>query len=449
MRVCVFAFPRGRKKLFFGSLSLVVATIFLFFVSGLCRLFFFFFFFLFCARRGWRAGGRVAGEMLTPDTPAARRNPPSGRIAQIRLDYADGHVVSDPPAQQQAARDAPETAVSDRMAERLRRLDQVLRPVLTVLEIPKLPTELLPASVRKLKGGGGCERRQLFRQPANHVDNFLRKLYKLEEQLLAVRRNFSLDENYCNWADTVKKGNGYLSTASSGIAGRRDNVCLDVILSKFRRESSFTANKKKAKDANSGGATNGSQVPTRGKARILKERGGRRTSGETASRLVVPLKRVSCFGPCLKFSAMMQASGLCAYLLFTYVVRSLQAELFEKAYDQTLQQVLRDSQDYERCLNKVLDLKQQLVQEDEDAKAAERESSFQDAPWFPPTYHCIPHRPETTTKAALGSRRRRLEGRPMAKACGSSRRRIRDPVIAARQTEFDALQRSMLIALNR
>ena len=192
-----------------------------------------------------------------------------------RLDFDH---VGQRPRQRQQQLQPPRTAWSlahrelhsGSMDAKVHRLDQLLRPVLNTLELPQLSPDLLKrccAGSRVGRGGGGG--RIVKHRLSNRVDSLLKQVRRLQNDLFVLRRDFSLDENYCSWADS-KRRQGTRSAFATG--GAKGNVYLDVILSQYRRRRNDS-------DADRGWRREQQQTDSK-----------RRDS--SGAQLVVPLKRV-------------------------------------------------------------------------------------------------------------------------------------------------------------
>jgi hypothetical protein len=110
----------------------------------------------------------------------------------------------------------------------------------------------------------------------------------LKDRLIALRRDFSIDEHYCSWAD-VKKGLGVASSAAVGGSGRKHNIFLDLILSKHTRDES-------GKGGAVATAAASAAAPAAAAAAAAREAASKDATGSSNRRgsfnVVVPLKRV-------------------------------------------------------------------------------------------------------------------------------------------------------------
>ena len=177
------------------------------------------------------------------------------------------------------------------MENLIRRLDKLLKPVLIVLEESHLSESILPKDIRSSLANKSTAAHHAARLP-NSVDDLLRQVHKLQQQLISLRRDFALDACYCTWADTCPTGDAADISDSRAINSgiQPENTYLDIILTQF--------------------------LPPHGSGQKRQPTGGISTAKTDSVGFVVPLKR---------------------------------AELYEKAFNMTLARVLHDYKDCNRC----------------------------------------------------------------------------------------------------
>ncbi len=137
--------------------------------------------------------------------------------------------------------------------------------------------------------------------------------------------------------------------------------------------------------------------------------------------------------------------------------RSFKAELLQKAFDETLQQVLKDTKDFTHCFEKLVKLRDGKRAEVQAAEALRQQQQQQqptldsDDAGASDRSRAVPDLPETHRDFFPRRRKQRQQQQhlPPQQWRRQQRKQHRAGLIVAQQGEFDALHRAILVDLAR
>jgi hypothetical protein len=233
-----------------------------------------------------------------------------------------------------------------RLEKLIRRLDQLLRPVLTVMQLPPvgdMEDNLLPRDIHNCRAKMSTAEFHARRLP-NRVQQVLDKVRRLERQLFTLRRDFALDECYCAWADTAAPT---ARVQHHERDSQKENVYLELILKQFAPPSGSGPDAEEPQQqqqqqqtqhqhhrphaegstARHGGSDKGGaqwqgqgrrQAGVGGATAGDDDEDGARPQAHTV-HLVVPLKRVSCWCCDARHSVQVLGVGVGVHLGFGVV----------------------------------------------------------------------------------------------------------------------------------
>lgn len=180
--------------------------------------------------------------------------------------------------------------INARLERQIRSLDQLQRPVMSVLCEQPLSEKFVPEDIKHSRENSAHKVKRL----PNRVQDIFKKIHSLKEELLTVRRDFALDERYCSWADAKPQEGDFLPIIRRENDGAENNIFLKLIPLLHPVKQEERPRERASVKAQSSDLTN-----QRGKGPKKDDHSNGACKSPTnkhqGTNLVVPLKRVSIF----------------------------------------------------------------------------------------------------------------------------------------------------------